>query len=494
MPGRKSRRPKKGRSRKTSRASRKTTLPAPQRASSSRDTVDGLKVCYIGGGSTGWAHILMSDLAVCKQLGGEVRLYDVVHDHARLNARYGNKLFKLKQAKSKWTWRAVEKLGDALEGADFVFLSITPGQLESFAEEMDIAARHGIVMPVGDTVGPTGLMRGLRSARIYAGLARAIAEVAPDAWVINYTNPMTICTRTLYRVFPDIKAFGCCHEVFGTQRLLGNLVQTYWDEKKVDRDEIEVDVTGINHFTWVTRATWRGRDLRPLWDREFEENPALKPRYTYDDVKDEYFMGKNCVKFALADRYGPMAAAGDRHLMEFVPGFTTSADEVYRWGVNLTPVREFRIKRRGERIAENKARVAGKQPIKISRSREEGVRQMMAILGLGDLTTNVNLPNRGQVAGLPMDAVVETNALFGRDRVVPLATGALPESLHGLITQHVSNQEAIVEAALEQDEDRVIAAIHNDPATPLPLDQTATMVREMIKATRPWSFSMTPPK
>jgi len=224
------------------------------------DTVE-LKIAYLGGGSRAWARKLMSDLAVCPDLGGQVDLYDINLEAAQRNARLGTWIQEQPGAVSEWQYRAVPTIEEALQGADFVVCSIQPGPLEAMEADLTIPERYGLLYPVGDTTGAPGLMRGLRSAIIYAGFAEAIAEHCPAAWVINYTNPMTICTRTLTRVAPGLKAFGCCHEVFGTQELLAGLVAKYWDVPKPDRHEIEVNVLGINHFTWLDRATYQGEDL-----------------------------------------------------------------------------------------------------------------------------------------------------------------------------------------------------------------------------------------
>ena len=127
-----------------------------------------------------------------------------------------------------------------------------------------MAEKYGLFFPVGDTTGVPGLMRCLRSAIIFKGFAHAIAEHCPEAWVINYTNPMTVCTRTLTKAEPGLKVFGCCHEVFGTQHLLAKLAQESLDLPNVPtRDEIRVNVSGINHFTWIDRADFQ--DAVALW-------------------------------------------------------------------------------------------------------------------------------------------------------------------------------------------------------------------------------------
>jgi alpha-galactosidase/6-phospho-beta-glucosidase family protein len=444
-----------------------------------------LKIAYIGGGSREWARKLMFDLALYPDLTGEVALYDIDTVSARLNEALGNWLQGQPGVRSSWRYAAVERLDDALLGADFVVLSIQPGTLECMAEEIAIAERHGIFFPVGDTTGAPGLVRGLRAATIYAGFAEAIDAICPRAWVINYTNPMTICTRTLTRVAPRLKAFGCCHEVFATQHMLAGLVSRYLPVAATPaRDEIRVNVTGINHFTWVDRGFYQDVDLLELLQRHICEPDVLRP-YTREEVEswNDWFHSADQVKFALLQRFGLLAAAGDRHLVEFLPGFTRSPEELFRWGVIRTPV-AWRIRRWQDAPGKTRDLMSGREPLRLESSGEEGVGQLRALLGLGDLVTNVNTANRGQVGNLPLDAVVETNAHFSRDEVRPLAAGPLPAGLQPEITRHVANQELIVEAALARDRDLAFQAILGDPTTRLPVDEAWAMFLEMLQASR----------
>ena len=186
--------------------------------------------------------------AAIPDLTGEVWLYDIEMESARLNERFGNWMQGQPGVLSKWRYIAEPTLDKTLQGADFVVISIQPGTLEVMGQNIAIAARYGMHYPVGDTTGAPGLMRGLFSAIVYAGFARSIAEHCPNAWIINYTNPMTMCTRTLTKVAPGLKVFGCCHAIFGTQKLLADLVAQHWHEH-TPRAEIEVNVIGINHFT-----------------------------------------------------------------------------------------------------------------------------------------------------------------------------------------------------------------------------------------------------
>ena len=178
--------------------------------------IKNLNICYIGGGSRNWAWVLMKDLAVEKGLTGTIKLYDIDTKAAEANEKIGNDLMD-QHNPGQWKFKAVSDLKEALTGSDFVFLSILPLDFTEMAVDVHLPERHKIYQSVGDTAGPGGIIRALRTIPMYQEIAKAIEKYAPDSWVFNYTNPMTICTRTLYKQFPGIKAFGCCHEVFGTQ-------------------------------------------------------------------------------------------------------------------------------------------------------------------------------------------------------------------------------------------------------------------------------------
>ena len=155
--------------------------------------------------------------------------------------------------------------------------------------------KYGIYQSVGDTVGPGGIIRALRTIPMIEKIAKAVKENCPDAFVINYTNPMTICMRTIFRVFPEAKAFGCCHEVFGTQKLLKAALKEIKGIQNIKREDIKVNVIGVNHFTWITEAKYKNLDLFPIYE-EFC-NRYFETGYLYE--KDNNWMNNN---FACAHR------------------------------------------------------------------------------------------------------------------------------------------------------------------------------------------------
>jgi len=440
-----------------------------------------LKIAYIGGGSRDWARKLMIDLALCPELTGEVALYDIDMDSARLNEQLGNWMQSQNGVISKWRYTAVPTLRETLHQADLVIISIQPGSLELMRDEIALAEEYGLYYPVGDTTGATGLTRGLRSAVTYKEFAEALTAYCSNAWIINYTNPMSICTRTLTRVAPELNVFGCCHEVFSTQRMLANVAAQYLNIEVPPRHEIQVNVLGINHFTWVDKATYQGHDLLELL-RNHLEQPGVLRTYTQREVEafNDWFHSTDQVKFNLFNRFGILAAAGDRHLVEFLPGFIRSRETLFKWGVICTPV-SWRIERWTTAPQKTHDLINGVTPLVLESSGEEGVGMIKALLGLGDLVTNINMENIGQISNMPLHAVVETNAYFSHDSVTPLSAGALPVGIAPLVNQQSSNQELIIEAALTEDTNLAFQAFFNDPSNHLPLDDSWELFNKMLK-------------
>ena len=449
--------------------------------------VEELKIAYIGGGSRGWAWNLMSDLALEKALTGTVYLYDIDYKAAKNNEIIGNNIIKDYPDAGNFSYVATEKIEDALSGADFVVISILPGDLDEMESDVHWPEKYGIYQSVGDTTGPGGLVRALRTLPIYEEFAVKIKEHCPNAWVINYTNPMTLCMKTLYRVFPEIKAFGCCHEVFGTQKLLCTALKDIAGIEGVTREEIKTKVIGVNHFTWITEAKYRNMDLMPIY-REFcekyKDEGYVDPKEA-ENWLNKFFQYKQKVKMDLFLRYGYIAAAGDRHLAEFCPGkwYMGSPEQVEEWGFGLTPV-SWRKENRKTLLEKSEKIAAGEIKFEIIPSGEEGVAQMKALLGLCDLTTNVNIPNYGQIPNLPLGAVVETNARFTSDTLTPVFAGPMPEEILGLTSHVVANQEKIEEAVEKRDLDLAFTAFINDSLNYLDVKTSRKMFDEMIDNTK----------
>ena len=318
-------------------------------------------------------------------------------------------------------------------------------------------------------------------------IAEAIKNYSPNAWVINYTNPMTLCVSQLYKTFPEIKAFGCCHEVFGTQKFLVKVLKDQLGIDNVQRNEIKVNVVGVNHFTWLTAAHYKNIDLFPIY-RKFCETYANGGN-PYVDVDKNWmnstFRSAEMVKMDLFLRTGYIAAAGDRHLAEFCPGYwyLKNPESVKAMKFGLTTV-AWRKNQLQERLEKSARLISGEQEVELALTGEEGVMQMRAILGLSDMVTNVNVPNVGQIPNLPMGAVVETNAEFTRDRVAPVYSGKIPPSVNQLVSKIAFEQELILEAVEKRDLDLAFAAFAADPLVTCSISDARKLFDEMVENTK----------
>jgi len=405
-----------------------------------------IQIAYIGGGSRLWARSLMSDLALSEHLGGVVRLYDIDRPSAENNAVIGNKIMALKEANYAFEFIVSDTLEDALKDADFVFVSILPGTFDDMEKYVHIPEKYGIYQTVGDTAGASGIFRALIMMPQYEVIAKAIEKVCPNAWVLNFTNPMTMCVETLYHVYPKIKAFGNCHEVFFVQRILARALK---EETGIETSyaNIQINPQGINHFTWINYATYQDIDIMPIYARFAKKYHAtgLLPGEEWKNVGP--FGSAERVKLDLFLKYGVIAAAGDRHLVEFLPHewYLKDKEMIDSWRFHLT-----KVQKRKEIMAwgNESARkiVSGDMEVQIHPSGEEGIAQVEAILGLGTLVTNVNMPNQGQVSNLPLGRVVETNAFFRKDSVQPICSGEMPEFPRDLTLHHMHGHELLLKA------------------------------------------------
>lgn len=451
--------------------------------------VENIKIAYIGGGSRGWAWGLMSDLASCDDISGDVYLYDIDKEAAKKNEVIGNKFNHVENAKSVWNYHASETIEEALENANFVVISILPGTFDEMESDVHTPEKYGIYQSVGDTSGPGGIVRAMRTIPMYEYIAEKIRENCPKAWVINYTNPMTLCVKTLYRVFPEIRAFGCCHEVFGTQKFLAKVVEETFGEKDVYRGDIKVNPIGVNHFTWLTKATWRNIDLFPYYD-EFVKKYAQTGYSTATGVDDNWmnssFHSEEKVKMDLYLKTGVIAAAGDRHLAEFCEGkwYLENPERIKEMHFGLTTVAWRKADLKDNRLAKSQRLISGEEDVVISGTGEEGVNQIRALLGLCDLVTNVNIPNQGQIPNLPIGAVVETNAVFRADSLEPVFAGAVPKTIYPLISRVCGEQELLSEGIAERNLDKIFYAFANDPLVTCGLSDARKLFKEMVWNTK----------
>jgi alpha-galactosidase len=448
------------------------------------------RIVVIGGGSFQWVPKLFCDLVNTPSLAeAEIVLEDI--DPAPLQD-----MVEFAETLAAKAGVAMKVIGTtdqrtALEGADYVVVTISTGGFASMARDLEIPERHGIKQSVGDTVGPGGINRALRNIPVLVGIARDMEAVCPDAWMLNITNPMTALCRAVTRE-TDIKTVGLCHEVTMAQFTLSQLLDA-------DFRDFDLTVTGVNHLPVVTDMQIAGDDgfarLRALLadtETRGDEPVHMPPGLGHEQhsfggsFRKRDVLAANRVKFALFERFGVLPAAGDRHLVEFFPGFLTEESEWgKRWGVGLTSIADreaWQEYYKGE-FAELKA-----APDVPNLPSGEIVAPLIdAFLRGKTRHFPLNLPNTGQCPDLPNGPVVEAmvstdgDALNGRD------AATAPPVLAEWLRRIVASQEATVEAALSGNRDKVIEAMLLDPlAGRIDFDHLEQMTDELLAATKPW--------
>ena len=265
--------------------------------------------------------------------------------------------------------------------------------------------------------------------------------VCPGAWLLNYTNPMSVLCRAVNKT-TGIRTVGLCHELYGCLRMLREIFG-------VDsNDRLDYRVAGINHLIFLVELRVDGRDgfallrdfLREHPDYRREPVPPESPHYPFND--------RALLKLELFDELGVLPAAGDRHIAEFFPHYLTDeTDRGRRYGIELTTIAHRQALM--DEASKRAARIArGDEAISLEPSEEAAARIIDALANGTACTDVMNLPNTGQIANLPRDAVVETLATITKDRIVPDQVGDVPPAVHPLLEHHIRVQEMTVEAAL----------------------------------------------
>jgi alpha-galactosidase/6-phospho-beta-glucosidase family protein len=368
------------------------------------------------------------------------------------------------------TVRTTTNQRDALDGADYVVVSISTGGFKSMRQDLEIPERFGIRQSVGDTVGPGGVMRALRNIPVLVGIARDMEERCPDAWLLNITNPMTALCRGVTRE-TTIKTVGLCHEVTNCRYELSQLF---------DRDfrDFELDAEGVNHLPLITRLDVGGDDgfalLRDLLDAGS------------DDPNKQRLLDANRVKFELFKRFGVLPAAGDRHLVEFFPGFLTDASNWgERWGVRLTTIEERELWLDYFKAEFQQLREAN--DVSTMPSGEMVAPLIDSFITGKERHLPLNIPNAGQCVDLPDRVVVESICVADGDGVRGGTPTGAPFALGEWLRRISASQEATVEAAISGSRDKALEAMLLDPlAGRIDFDRLEQMTGEMLAATAEW--------
>jgi alpha-galactosidase len=417
------------------------------------------RVAFIGAGSVVFTKNLLGDMLRLPALRDvEVALHDI--DGERLAAAEQMALWVGRElgAAPRVTTHADRR--SALEGADAVLNMVQIGGHEATLRDFEIPARHGLRQTIADTLGIGGVFRALRTAPHMLALGHEMADLCPDAWLLNYTNPMAMLCQLVYQGTPTTKVVGLCHSVQYTVRDLCELIG-------VDEDEVTYLSAGINHQAFLLRFERNGESLYPLLDERVTDDPELRRR----------------VRVELYRHFGYFQTESSEHAAEYVPWLMRHDEELNRFRI---PVDEYI--RRSEDNLEEFARVRDALRRGEPMSLEPSVEYAAAILD--SLVTGEpsviygNVANDGLLPGLPEGTCVEVPCLVDRAGVQPTKIAEYPPQLAALNRTYANVVELTVRAVLEGRPDyvRLAAALDPNASATLTLDEIAAVCDELTDA------------
>ena len=443
-----------------------------------------MQVTIIGGGSYQWSPKLIADLLSLPSLAG---VHLVLEDIDPVPLEKMGDIARIADDKlgAKSTVSTTTDQRRALEGADFVVVTISTGGFTSMAVDIDVPARHGIHQSVGDSIGPGGISRALRNIPVLAGIGLDMEDQCPDAWLLNITNPMTALTRTVCRE-TRVNTVGLCHEVGG---FCMDLAIAFGKPHTAVRPVI----MGVNHFPVITELDVDGRDgfemVAELVD-ELGGLESLAPQPGQEEAEPFSkldFGRRHLLKLTLLARWGALLGANDRHLAEFMPSvLTEESGWGATWGIELTPMAR-REEHQAEFIAEVDAVLAGKEELATWDSGEMVAPVIDSLITGTRRELPLNRPNTGQCPDLPIDAVVEAMCVVDADGIRGRDVASAPAPFAELVRRHVAVQEMTVEAALTGNRALAHQAFALDPlAGRGDLRETEAMVDELLAGTAKW--------
>ncbi len=400
-------------------------------------------IVFVGAGSVEFTWQLLRDLFSFPELAGvRIALHDIDAERLSVAEALAHRTAERHGATPRIVASADRRT--ALEGAQVVVNMVAIGGHSATVTDFAVPARFGLRQTIGDTLGVGGIFRALRTFPFLSGLAADMAAVCPDAWLLNYTNPMAMNLQYLAGIAPGLKAAGLCHSVYWTVRDLCELVG-------VPHEEADVVSAGVNHQAWILRWEHEGRDLYPALDAAIEADPELLRRVRVDMYR----------------RLGYYPTETSEHSSEYVPWYLRHDAEIDRLRIPVEDYVRISAGNLAEYAAVRDALAAGRDPV--PREEEDAAEyapQVIHSLVTGTLRTiQVTTANTGLIANLPAGAAVEVPATLDRLGVHPHGVGALPPQLAALNRGFLNVVELTVAAALDGDPRHVRHAAMADPAT-----------------------------
>ncbi|TDF97185.1 alpha-glucosidase/alpha-galactosidase [Paenibacillus piri] len=433
-----------------------------------------LKIAMIGAGSVGFTRRLMMDiLAVPELRDTEFRLMDINGENLEMVSNLCRKLIQSNGLAA--TIAPTTSQREAVKDADYVFCMARVGGLEAFQHDVEIPLKYGVDQCVGDTLGPGGVFFAMRTIPVLLDLAKDMRELAPNALLLNYSNPMAMNTWALRRA-GGIKAVGLCHGVQGGHKQIATALG-------LPQEEVDFICAGINHQTWYVQVTHQGKDMLPYLLEAFENHPELSK-------------SEPC-RIDVLRRFGYYSTESNGHLSEYLPWYRKNPNEIDQWiypdvwigGQTAGYLNHCRAKTEEYKEMYPKWLSGEAEYIKLGqRSNEHGSYIIEALETGRTYRGHFNIENRGLITNLPDGCTIEIPCYVDGNGISPTFVGDLPLQCAATCRTSISVQEMAVQAALTGNRELVKLAVLHDPLTAsvCSTKQVWDMCDEMFEALAPW--------
>ncbi|GAB6989115.1 alpha-galactosidase [Paenibacillus pini] len=430
------------------------------------------KISIIGAGSAFTNEIVIDILNITDLNEGVIALVDLDEKRLGIARKLVQKL--IGETGKKWRVIASTNRREVISDSQFVINQIEVGGLANVKYEFEIPLKYGVNQCIGDTLGPGGLFKTLRTLPSWIEIVRDIEDLAPNATILNYTNPMSVVTLLTSRI-TDLPVVGLCHSIQHSSRQLAEYAN-------VPYEELKWRAGGINHMSWFTELSHNGKDLYPI----------LK-----ENIKDPEFLKKDPVRFDAMKYLGAFVSESSGHFSEYIPYYRKRQDLIdqhcnsgYNGATGFYANNWPRWRQENdEKILKQ---ISGEVPINMQRGMEYAPIIIESMVKNETRVIHGNVPNHGLIGNLPKNGVVEVACLVNQNGITPTPFGNLPEHLAALCRSNMSFFELVVSSVLENDKEKAMHALMIDPLTSAvcSLAEIKDMFDELFEAEREYIPNM----
>lgn len=404
------------------------------------------KVTFIGAGSAVFAYQIMKDILLTDTLpDGEFALVDIDSHRLELAHKIAEKL--IADSGKNWSVSASTSRLNVLADTDYVINTIEVAGLQNVRHDYDIPMKYGVDQCIGDTIGPGGIFKAMRTVPAWIDILEDVESYAPNAMVLNYTNPMSMMCLAADRTV-DLPVVGLCHSVQGTSMQLAGYMGIAYNEMRFR-------CAGINHLAWFTELEQNGEDLYPL---------------LREKARDSLIYEQDPVRFVMMLNFGAFVTESSGHFSEYVPYFRKRPELIEKYtrkgylGESGFYANNWPSWRENHDVHIQRL-IDGTEPREKFRSHE------YASYIIEAAETNVptviygNVPNTGLIDNLPLEGIVEVAVLVDRNGLQPTHYGALPPQLAAIDNAHMIVHDLVIDSILNEDREMMIHALMLDPLT-----------------------------